>query len=542
MKKLTYIFLSLLVLAGCTTRQEYATMRQGLDSINERNRNDEPFTANDVQPYVDFFDRHGEPNDRMLAHYLLGRAYHEQGEAPMALQCYQQAIECTDTLSEDCDFAQLSRVYAQMGELFYYQKLHLQQLSAYKKAIYYSYRADRIQSAINHYEQLSSAYEMLGDMDSAIIVMDSVIEWYRSNNMNQDAAISMGRTTSMLIHQKDYEKARRYMSYYEQSSGLFDDHGDIEKGYEIYYYYKGLTLLENSNVDSAEYYFRKDYYNAKDYNNQQAAAKGLAMLFEKIGISDSASKYYKYAYAMNDSMYAQMTTSEVERMQAMYDYTRHQEIARKKTEEARTEKTNRQIAVGIILFIVLLFGLITFYLIRKEKKGLDNYRKALDELKTVRSEKAYLKLHETEYEQLISNKEKRIAELEKFISKYGKQLYFTKANAERCLHESRTYKRIEDIAIKGQNLTEEDWKDIKILIAEYIPGFDDFMTTNQSLLIANEYPICILLRLHFKATDIAGMLSLSKSQVSQLCSDIIYKLFEIKGSSKKLSAKLAKIF
>ena len=128
MKKLTYIFLSLLVLAGCTTRQEYTTMRQGLNSINERNRNDESFTANDVQPYVDFFDRHGEPNDRLLAHYLLGRAYHEQGEAPMALQCYQQAIECTDTLSEDCDFAQLSRVYAQMGELFYYQKLHLQQL------------------------------------------------------------------------------------------------------------------------------------------------------------------------------------------------------------------------------------------------------------------------------------------------------------------------------------------------------------------------------------------------------------------------------
>ncbi len=71
-------------------------MRHGLDSINERNRNDEAFSAADVQPYIDYFDRHGEPNDQMLAHYLLGRAYHEQGEAPMALQCYQQAIECAD--------------------------------------------------------------------------------------------------------------------------------------------------------------------------------------------------------------------------------------------------------------------------------------------------------------------------------------------------------------------------------------------------------------------------------------------------------------
>ena len=114
----------MLVLAGCTTRQEYTTMRQGLDSINERNRNDEPFTASDVQPYVDYFDRHGEPNDRLLAHYLLGRAYHEQGEAPMALQCYQQAIECADTTASDCDFAQLSRVYAQMGQVFFEQNIY----------------------------------------------------------------------------------------------------------------------------------------------------------------------------------------------------------------------------------------------------------------------------------------------------------------------------------------------------------------------------------------------------------------------------------
>jgi hypothetical protein len=32
-----------------------------------------------------------------------------------------------------------------------------------------------------------------------------------------------------------------------------------------------------------------------------------------------------------------------------------------------------------------------------------------------------------------------------FISKYGKQLFFTTANAERCLYESITYKRYSDV-------------------------------------------------------------------------------------------------
>ena len=92
-----FFFGLLLVLAGCTTAGERALMRAGLDSINIRNRNDQPFTAQDVEPYVRFFDDHGTPNDQLLAHYLLGRAYYEHGEAPMALQCYHEALDCADT-------------------------------------------------------------------------------------------------------------------------------------------------------------------------------------------------------------------------------------------------------------------------------------------------------------------------------------------------------------------------------------------------------------------------------------------------------------
>ena len=88
MKHLLTVIAIMLAFACCTTEADRSRMRTELDSINQRNRNDQPFTAADVQPYVDFFDDHGTPNDRLLAHYLLGRAYHEHGEAPMALQCY----------------------------------------------------------------------------------------------------------------------------------------------------------------------------------------------------------------------------------------------------------------------------------------------------------------------------------------------------------------------------------------------------------------------------------------------------------------------
>ena len=105
MKHLPTIIILLLALTCCTTEADRRRMRAGLDSINVRNRNDLPFTVSDVQPYVQFFDDHGTANDRLLAHYLLGLAYYDHGEAPMALQCYQEAADCADTTAIDCDYA-----------------------------------------------------------------------------------------------------------------------------------------------------------------------------------------------------------------------------------------------------------------------------------------------------------------------------------------------------------------------------------------------------------------------------------------------------
>ena len=135
MKHLLTIIVLLLTLTCCTTEADRLRMRSGLDSINQHNRNDQPFTVSEVQPYADFFDDHGTANDRLLAHYLLGLAYSDHGEAPMALECYQKAAKCADTLSTDCDYVQLARVYGQMANVFYYQGLYRQMLLYYDKSV-----------------------------------------------------------------------------------------------------------------------------------------------------------------------------------------------------------------------------------------------------------------------------------------------------------------------------------------------------------------------------------------------------------------------
>jgi uncharacterized membrane protein YvbJ len=64
---------------------------------------------------------------------------------------------------------------------------------------------------------------------------------------------------------------------------------------------------------------------------------------------------------MNDSMYAKQTTETVERMQAMYDYSRHQKEAQVEREKA----TQRTIIIWICLAAIILICIITYIIIRE---------------------------------------------------------------------------------------------------------------------------------------------------------------------------------
>ena len=302
MRHLLTVIAVLLAFACCTTEADRNRMRAELDSINQRNRNDQPFIAADVQPYVNFFDDHGTPNDRLLAHYLLGRTYLDHREAPMALQCYQDALDCADTLSTDCDYAQLARVYAQMAQIFYEQGLYKEQLHHTKQSSKFAWMGKDTLATLMSYEQESQTYRSLNMPDSMLFICESVAKLYRQYGYPEYAARALGYTLSTYIFKKEFEKAKNNMQIYESESSCFDSIGNISSGREIYYRVKGLYYMGVNQLDSAEYFFRKELREGKDFNNQNAAANGLAYLYHKTHKQDSAAKYAIYAYTMLDSV------------------------------------------------------------------------------------------------------------------------------------------------------------------------------------------------------------------------------------------------
>jgi hypothetical protein len=542
MRHLLTVIAILLAFACCTTEADRNRMRAELDSINQRNRNDQPFTAADVQPYVDFFDDHGTPNDRLLAHYLLGRAYHEHGEAPMALQCYQDALDCADTLSTDCDYAQLARVYAQMAQIFYEQGLYRQELDHIQLSVKHALEGKDTLAALMSYEQESQAYRNLNMPDSLLYICEHVSQLYRKYGYTNYAARALFHTLRTFVLRKEFDKVRKNIQIYESESGYFDSHGNIQKGREIYYKIKGLYYLHTNVLDSAEYYFRKELRDGKDFGNQNSAANGLALLYHKIHKPDSAAKYAIYAYTMLDSVYAQRSTKEVERMQALYDYTRHQEIAHQEQKKANQRTIIIWICVGIIIVICLLTFIIIRELTRKKKTAEQKYMQSLSSIEQAQSDIVKLQTNAEINKELISEKEQIIREQETIMKSLLRYDSNSQSLADRKLIDTDIYKRFEQLSTKGQQPTQEEWEQIEQQIFFCYPGFKDLLSKHGSAINDKEYKTCLLIRIGIKPTNISSMLGVASSYITELRTKMLQKLFGMSGSSKSFDKLLKTIY
>ena len=543
MKRFVYFLMVIALLLGCSGRREQ--MSALLDRADSLNRAYVPMTGgldSLLLEAADYYDRHGTPNEQMRAHYLLGCAYRDMGEAPQALQCYQDAVDCADTLASDCDYRRLARVCGQMAFVFYQQGLFREQLKYGRLSAKYAWEGKDTLAFLMSKEQDFLAYNGLGLIDSAIMAIEDVAQKYQDCGMKQNSAISLGLAIKPLIDKGNYNKARMYMEIYESKSGRFDSLGNIVAGREIYYGVKGFYYLYTNKYDSAEYFFLKELRDGKDFNNQDAGAKGLAELYHRLHYPDSVVKYSMYAYAMSDSIYARRTTKEVKRIQSMYDYTRHQRIAYQEQEKANQFAKIIWICVGIIIVTSLLTFIIIRELTNKKKEVEKKFMQSQFVLEQAQSDIARLLYNAEANRELISEKEQIIREQETIMKSLLQRDTNSKSLADSRLKESAIYGRFEQLSVVGQKPTNVEWKQIEEQLFKCFPGFKGFMSKNQLQLNDKEYKTCLLIRVGFKPKTVSHMLEVDPSYISNIRAEMLQKLFNLSRNSKAFDKMLKEIY
>jgi hypothetical protein len=408
-----------------------------------------------------------------------------------------------------------------MADIFYYQSLYRHQLIYNKLAEKYAWKGEDTLAALMCYEQESFAYASLGDMDSAIAIIDDVAEKYLEYGYPSYSAVSLGTNILRLLDKGDYMKAKKNMDIYESQSGYFDSVGNIGTGREIYYKAKGRYYLYIGILDSADYWFRKELRDGRDFDNQHAAAKGLVELYQRLHQSDSVAKYSVYAYAMSDSAYARRTTKEVERMQAMYNYTRHQKLSHLAIMRASRIENIVWGCIGIILFLVFTIYVVYERLSRKRQEMENKYLHSLEIINHARQDINMLRESHADNAKLIAEKERLI---------YEQRDYLKTLPIEMPL-----YNRL---AVKGQEPTAEEWQLIEEQVFQLYPQFHQFLDNHASLLNDKEYKTCILIRAGFKPKSISNMLNVGPSYISNIRTEMLQTLFNIAGTPKDFDSMI----
>ena len=521
---------------------EHFTMQCRLHRLNAYNKLDTVFrSTKEAQELVDYFDDYGTPNEQMLAYYLLGRTYYDTHEVPMALNCFQIATEKADTADEKCDYYQLSRIFGQMSNLFYQQNLMQQCLECSRNEERYAWKVTEPLEALMAVGSRIKVYKRLQMEDSVVNITNSVSEQLTDYNYPSVAAGYMVGLAKIYIARGETSEAKRILDIYEQQSGFFDEKGDIERGRETYYYTKGQYYLATHQYDSAEYLFRKELALGKDYNNQNAASRGLALLFKQKHMGDSAAKYALYSYEMNDSVYARMATKEVEQMQGMYDYTRNQEMAMREKERADKEHRKAYTIMNVLCMLILVAAYIARVAYKRRKKERMVYAQKLSDLAKAQIDIVRLRSiadQTAELKQLIAEKETIIAQMECDIDLYKEKLGTQKKSAELLLEESEIYQNLQKKAGKATTLTSDDWHQINMVAIDILPNFYKFISSKKMDLNDKEFETCILIRMHFAPKDVANMLGVSQPYITKIRNNMMPKLFGITGSSKELDERL----
>ena len=476
---------SLFAHASLPTRMRYEVVKA--DANNKRSN----FTATDsaFREVVDYYDRHGSPNEKTKAYYLMGCVYRDEDKHVEALESYYQAIEASDTTRKDCDYGLLECIYGAMTEIFLKQGLPDRLIEASKMYSKYALLDKDTMNWIYGYERMIAAYYLLKDTANVYRQTKETSQLYRKYGFFNSSHSVYSASIYFRVINKEYESAKQLISDYEKYSGFFDEEGNIDDDKRQYYYTKGLYYLGVNELDSAEKCFRKIPVNTLGYESYN----GLFELFKAKKNSDSISKY------------AQMSDTSLIRRVNKIQTKGVEEVIQQHQHKSTNNHDRYKIIIAGLAF---LFALLPVLFVFRKKVGvkadvMDNYELLLADSTiqqfVAQSYTISPKISEKDWEDLYASFKTNMPELNKFI-----------------------------LGISSRK------------VAENSKTVDSMAKKTQNLSIA-EYRTCILTFIGISPNGIRLMLDATSQSVSNFKSNANMKLFGDKSATTLRNNLLSRI-
>lgn len=557
----------LLSFVSCDSSGRRVLMNAVLDDADSLNRSYIPITSDSLlKEAASYFDRHGTPNERLRAHYLLGCAYRDMGEVPRAIEVWQDAVTYADTTATNCDYKLLGKAYSQMANLFYYQLLLSNEIEARKKAYRFTLMSKDTLVAIHEYKMMGGTFLLQNKNDSAELILKEALGLYQKHGYLQEGLKASTMLMYLYADQPSRISALKDLTErYEAECSLFDEKHELPPSKRQYYYYKGRYYEGINMLDSAELCYRKIFRPGISYLDANPMYKGLLSVFRKKQTGDSIAKYADLYCMSVDSSSILKDRELTAQMAASYNYNRFQKQALE-----NAEKANELLYYTVILLSLSIIGIITAVYFnqryRKNQKELEdlqieyedaksNYIKTKEKLQLLDKKHNYLlnsilkgnaasqdtinmlnAQHEEEKQQLtqqLHSYTERVEQLERQL----KISQYTKSSIP--FLNLGIIKRIKIYAKDNHRQLNEN--DLRTLADAVKSCFPDLITDlegspNVTPLAKN---VCFLTLLNLKPGEIVHLLGISSSQVSNLRKEINIALFN-ENTTRTLYQNLSK--
>lgn len=505
------------------------------------------FTTDSVmKQVVAYYDKHGSANERMLAYYLLGCTYRDLDDSPASLDCYLQATEQADTLSRDCDYHTLARIYGQVGDAYLRQKMPLNAKNAYRKNEKYSWIAkDTLEALIAAEAQVNSSI-MLESPSQVIEQCLDVYNNYKKFGYPTEAARSLGVPMSSLILTKQYAKVKRYMDIYERESGYFDGKLNPSVNYNYYFYAKGLYYL-NIHSDSAKMCFLKCSNLAKSVIAKRLAFDGWYRYYKQKNLVDSIKMYADLFIQYSDSVRIQNEVEAMSKTSALYNYSQWQKKA--KVQEIENNRAHIVIFLMIVLVIVLIIVVVLYVKnlrkerqIRKEQLLFVKQQIMMKELELQKSQEELAKMKNelSSKSSLVLDKEKSIMMLKDEIEALTNDCPQDNNESYAMFQQKAMVIKFRELAEKGIEPSSQQWDVLDNIFESFFKQFRLSLEKN-SKLNENEYRICMLVWLGFAPNQMKVLMGMSSSNISNIRKRLSKKLFDREMTTSKFDDEIRKI-
>lgn len=225
------------------------------------------------------------------------------------------------------------------------------------------------------YSNIASLYHTTKQLDSSIYYYQTALECYQHPNNSEKYYITQMYYADCLMDLKQYQKAVQLLQ--ESAHNFKKNNDDFQLKQCLFYLAESYFALNDLN--NAHACMERIRHMAVDFpENEKHLAELYVQWFEKNHQADSALVYLKKVQALDQEFYEQSKKDALEEQEIRYrtkeKEVQNQELAYK-LERARLQN---YLLYGILLVLVLLTVIITFFMSRLRKAN-QSIHKALDE-------------------------------------------------------------------------------------------------------------------------------------------------------------------